>query len=128
MCFNRSTSHLQLSSDLVVIATLQKQFDDLLSTVQLAPSSYGLQPYQFIAISDPAVRRNEARRLTVDLKSVNWERGAAWAGIAGKVSPKGALSVGGVKETAYAVFSALADPATPGYKTVRGTATVALAA
>jgi len=33
MCFNRSTSHIQLSSDLVVIATLQKQFDDLLFTL-----------------------------------------------------------------------------------------------
>lgn len=31
-----------------------EQFDDLLSTVQLAPSSYGLQPYRFFTISDPA--------------------------------------------------------------------------
>lgn len=31
-----------------------EQFSDLLRTVQLAPSSYGLQPYQFITITDPA--------------------------------------------------------------------------
>ncbi|AKD53920.1 nitroreductase family protein [Spirosoma radiotolerans] len=31
-----------------------EQFGDLLRTVQLAPSSYGLQPYQFITITDPA--------------------------------------------------------------------------
>ena len=30
------------------------QFNDLLSAVQLAPSSYGLQPYRFITVQDPA--------------------------------------------------------------------------
>ena len=31
-----------------------EQYADLLRTVQLAPSSYGLQPYQFITVTDPA--------------------------------------------------------------------------
>lgn len=31
-----------------------EQVGDLLHTVQLAPSSYGLQPYQFITVADPA--------------------------------------------------------------------------
>lgn len=31
-----------------------EQFEDLLSSVQLAPSSYGLQPYRFITVKDPA--------------------------------------------------------------------------
>jgi nitroreductase len=31
-----------------------EQFDELLTSVQLAPSSYGLQPYKFITVSDPA--------------------------------------------------------------------------
>ncbi|MBE9462704.1 NAD(P)H-dependent oxidoreductase [Dyadobacter subterraneus] len=30
----------------------QQQFEDLLSAVQLAPSSYGLQPYRFISVED----------------------------------------------------------------------------
>lgn len=30
-----------------------EQYDDLLSSVQLAPSSYGLQPYRFITVKDP---------------------------------------------------------------------------
>ncbi|GAB3796547.1 NAD(P)H-dependent oxidoreductase [Spirosoma humi] len=33
---------------------LDEQFDDLLRSVQLAPSSYGLQPYRFITVADPA--------------------------------------------------------------------------
>ena len=32
----------------------EEQVRDLLRAVQLAPSSYGLQPYQFITITDPA--------------------------------------------------------------------------
>jgi nitroreductase len=31
-----------------------EQFDDLLTAVQLAPSSYGLQPYRFITVTDAA--------------------------------------------------------------------------
>ncbi|UFH57806.1 nitroreductase family protein [Spirosoma sp. KNUC1025] len=32
----------------------EEQVEDLLRVVQLAPSSYGLQPYQFITVTDPA--------------------------------------------------------------------------
>lgn len=32
-----------------------EQFNDLLKTVQLAPSSYGLQPYRFIRVKDAAL-------------------------------------------------------------------------
>jgi nitroreductase/dihydropteridine reductase len=32
----------------------EDQFQDLLSSVQLAPSSYGLQPYRFITVKEPA--------------------------------------------------------------------------
>ncbi|MBW9054632.1 NAD(P)H-dependent oxidoreductase [Rhizobium mesosinicum] len=32
------------------------EVDDLLEAVRLAPSSYGLQPYKFIVIKDPALR------------------------------------------------------------------------
>jgi nitroreductase len=31
-----------------------EQYEDLLSSVQLAPSSYGLQPYRFITVTDSA--------------------------------------------------------------------------
>lgn len=70
--------------------------------------------------ADDAVRRSEAKRLAATLKNVDWTRCGLWAGIAGKLSPKGVLSVGGAKENAYAVYSALADEAQPSYKKLRG--------
>lgn len=70
-------------------------------------------------IADAAVRRAEAGKLAASLQQVDWSRSAVWAGIAGKLSPKGVLSVGGAKETAYAVYSALTLTGQPSYKTVR---------
>jgi len=71
-------------------------------------------------MSDQGARRTEARRLAATLQSVDWCRSIAWAGIAGKMSAKSVLSVGGAKENAYAVYSALADPAQTAYRLIRG--------
>lgn len=32
----------------------EEQYEDLLTAVQLSPSSYGLQPYRFITVADPS--------------------------------------------------------------------------
>ena len=72
-----------------------------------------------VAITDPAERRNRAEQLSQTLANVNWERSKRWEGIAGKFTPKGAFSVGGAKETAYAVYSALSDPNDAGYLSIR---------
>jgi DNA sulfur modification protein DndB len=72
-----------------------------------------------VKILDGAVRKVEAEKLASQLKAVDWSRSKSWAGIAGKLTPKGALSIGGAKETAYAVYSALADDTQPSYKVVR---------
>ncbi|MEO1104430.1 MAG: hypothetical protein AAFW98_11965 [Pseudomonadota bacterium] len=53
------------------------------------------------------------------LRSVNWQRGTHWEGIAGKVTPKGALTVGGGKETARAIAAALNDEGSPAFARVR---------
>ena len=50
---------------------------------------------------------------------IDWSAGAHWSGIAGKVNPNGAFSVGSGKENGYATFRALTDRADPGYKTIR---------
>ena len=73
-----------------------------------------------VKMTDAATRQAEAKRLAAALKLVNWTRSQSWAGIAGKVTPKGALSIGGAKETAYSVYSALADDTRPEYMLVRG--------
>ena len=61
----------------------------------------------------------EAEKRAAALKLVNWERDKVWEGIAGKFTPKGVFSVGGAKETGYAIYSALADPSDPGYARIR---------
>ncbi len=75
---------------------------------------------QALYIGDPDARRTKCRQLAVELKTVNWMRGKAWEGIAGKFTPKGAFSLGGPKETAHAIFAALTNPSSEGYARVRG--------
>lgn len=78
-----------------------------------------------VAITDPDERKARALQLAATLANVNWERSKRWEGIAGKFTPKGAFSVGGTKETAYAVYSALSDPNDAGYAMIRGQLQVA---
>lgn len=93
-----------------------------------APSvlaAIGALGHPLVSISDPQERQQRARELAKTLASVNWERGKRWEGVAGKFTPKGSFTVGGAKETAYAVYSALADPSDPGYESVRNRALAA---
>jgi DNA sulfur modification protein DndB len=57
--------------------------------------------------------------LVEKLREVDWSRGKQWEGIAGKFTPSGAFSIGGSKETAYAIYGALVDDTSPAYKQVR---------
>ena len=75
---------------------------------------------QALHITDPDARKKKCRELADELKTVNWMRGKAWEGIAGKFTPKGAFSLGGPKETAHAIFAALTNPSSEGYARVRG--------
>jgi len=53
------------------------------------------------------------------LREVDWTRDKHWEGIAGKFTPKGVLSIGGSKETAYAIFGALSDDTSSAFRKVR---------
>jgi len=64
-------------------------------------------------------RQHEMKKLIHELKSIDWDKGDHWNGIAGKLSPSGKLSIGGSKETAYAVYRALTDPTQPNYQRIR---------
>jgi len=90
-----------------------------LASTSAVMAAIGAIGHQLVGIGDDEVRRERARTLADDLRSVNWERGKRWEGIAGKYTPKGVFSVGGAKENAYAVYSALTDRSTDGYKRVR---------
>ena len=72
-----------------------------------------------VRIADAQDRTLKARELVRTLTAVNWARDKTWEGIAGKFTPKGVFSLGGSKETAYAVYAALSDPNSAGYARVR---------
>jgi DGQHR domain-containing protein len=64
-------------------------------------------------------RQEEMKKLIGELKAIDWNKGEHWNGIAGKLSPSGKLSIGGSKETAYAVYRALTDSTQPNYQRIR---------
>lgn len=82
-------------------------------------AAIGAVGYPLISMSDEAGRRAHASKLASALREVDWSRNVKWAGIAGKINPKGIVSVGGAKENAYAVYSALAVPGQPSFNLVR---------
>ena len=89
-----------------------------------APSilaAIGAVGHELVNIDDPADRRSKMNSLTSRLRAVDWSRGPLWEGIAGKFTPKGVFSIGGSKETAYAVYDALHDENSPSYLRVRPT-------
>lgn len=77
------------------------------------------------AMGEPLLRLDAAQRsarrqaLLDDLRTVDWEKGHHWVGIAGAYTSTGVFSVKGTKEVAYAVFNALTDPDNGGYPQIR---------
>jgi DGQHR domain-containing protein len=87
-----------------------------------APSvlaALGAIGHDLINIDNATERGQKIQQLIGGLRDVDWRRAKHWEGIAGKFTPKGAFSVGGSKETAYAVFDALADRSSPSYQLIR---------
>jgi len=103
-----------------VIGPAVEDRNNKLASAPAVLAALGAMGHQLVGIPDDANRKAQARQIAASLQSVCWERSASWAGIAGKMNPKGVLSVGGAKENAYAVYSALNDPTSSGYKAVRG--------
>lgn len=96
--------------------------EDRANKVAAAPpvlAAVGAMGHALVEIEDPTERAARCRRLLDQLKGVRWEKGKRWEGIAGKFTPKGNFSVGGTKETSYAVYDALSDTTSPAYKRIR---------
>lgn len=96
--------------------------DQSLASSPTAMAALGAIGHPLIHITDAKDRASKARELVYGLSDVNWARDKTWEGIAGKFTPKGAFSLGGSKETAYAVYAALTDANSPGYARVRNMA------
>ncbi|MBT2543702.1 hypothetical protein J7E99_24150 [Streptomyces sp. ISL-44] len=58
--------------------------------------------------------------LLASLKAVDWRKGDQWLGTVLTKTPQGRYTINGPKQSAYAVFGALSDPASPAYRVVRG--------
>ncbi|SDG87493.1 DNA sulfur modification protein DndB [Bradyrhizobium sp. Rc2d] len=91
-----------------------------LASSPTAMAALGAVGHPLVNVADPKDRALKARELVNSLSGVNWTRDKTWEGIAGKFTPKGSFSLGGSKETAYAVYATLTDPASAGYSRVRG--------
>jgi DGQHR domain-containing protein len=88
-------------------------------------AAIGAMGHVLVGIDNPVERRRRVQELVEKLKLVNWLKGKAWEGIAGKFTPKGTFSVGGTKETVYAIYAALDDVTSPGYQRIRSGLTLA---
>jgi DGQHR domain-containing protein len=109
-------------------AALSAEFGHILENRQQylmsSPSvmaALGAIGHSLVEVEDPQERKLRARELLKPLKKVNWSRDKTWENIAGKFTPKGTFSIGGAKETAYAVFAALTDENAKSYAQVRVT-------
>jgi DNA sulfur modification protein DndB len=98
--------------------TLENRDRNLMSspTVMAALGALG---NPLIHVDDPTERGFKARELIKSLSGINWSRDRTWEGIAGKFTPKGRFSLGGSKDTAYAVYAAITDNASAGYSQIR---------
>lgn len=85
-------------------------------------AAIGAMGHDLLAYDQADVGGRHAKRdeLLARLRQVKWEKGELWEGIAGKRTPKGAFSIGGTKETVYAVYRALNEPTSPEGRQVRG--------
>ena len=81
-------------------------------------AALGAMGHQLVGISheDRELRMKELMR---SLLTVNWEKGAHWSGITGKMNAVARFSVGGTKEFGYPAYSALSDSTDPRYHAIR---------
>jgi DNA sulfur modification protein DndB len=107
------------------IGTAIEDRDRAIASSPAVLAAIGAVGHELLEISDASERSKELNRRIETLRGVNWDRGAHWEGIAGKLNPKGSFSVGGSKETAYAIYTALTDSESSGYQRVHRAAVAA---
>jgi DNA sulfur modification protein DndB len=101
------------------IGTAMEDRETKLASAPSVLAAIGAVGHELVNIDEATVREAKLASLIRKLRTVDWRRGKHWEGIAGKFTPKGAFSVGGSKETAYAVYEALNDETSPGYVSIR---------
>lgn len=107
------------------IGTAIEDRDRTIASSPAVLAAIGAVGHELLEITDPTERARELAQRVDGLKAINWDRGAHWEGIAGKLNPKGSFSVGGSKETAYAIYTALTEVESAGYQRVHRAAAAA---
>jgi DNA sulfur modification protein DndB len=82
-------------------------------------AAIGAMGHALVDIGDSTQRAMTCARLADHLRTVRWEKGKAWEGIAGKFGVKGKFSTSGAKDAAYAIYSALSDESSSAYRRIR---------
>jgi DNA sulfur modification protein DndB len=93
--------------------------DTKLASAPSVLAAIGAVGHELLHVDDSDQRAAMRAELVDRLREVDWRRAKHWEGIAGKFTPKGAFSIGGSKETAYAIYGALTDDTSPAYDQVR---------
>jgi DNA sulfur modification protein DndB len=68
---------------------------------------------------DPETSRLGLERTIRSLEQVNWDKSSAWVRVAGRYNKKGQVTMGGAKQSIYAVLAALSDPISESYTAIR---------
>jgi DNA sulfur modification protein DndB len=87
------------------------------TNVAVAPpvlAGIGALGHELVGLAnDDTARAAKMAELLRKLDNINWAKGEHWTGILGKFTAKGTFSIGGTKETGYAVYKALSEPSSP---------------
>jgi len=83
------------------------EFQDRSKSIIAAPavmSALGALGHDLVDLL-PAQRQQRQLELIAELRHIDWAPGQHWADIAGKLTASGKFTVGGAKETAYAIYN-----------------------
>lgn len=113
----RTTEWFQAVTE--AIGPAMEDRENKLASAPSVLAAIGAMGHELLHTHDPNERAVIRAELIERLRQVDWRRGKHWEGIAGKFTPKGAFSIGGSKETAYAIYGALTDDTSIAFAQVR---------
>jgi DNA sulfur modification protein DndB len=119
----RATEWFQAVTE--AIGPVMEDRENKLASAPSVLAAIGAVGHELLHADDPQQRTKIRNELIERLRQVDWRRGKHWEGIAGKFTPKGTFSIGGSKETAYAIYGALTDDTSPAFMQVRHSLTAA---
>lgn len=119
----RATEWFQAVTE--AIGPAMEDRENKLASAPSVLAAIGAVGHELLHADDPHVRAKMRAEMIDRLREIDWRRGKHWEGIAGKFTPKGSFSIGGSKETAYAIYGALTDDTSSAYQQVRPSAAAA---